>query len=77
MADEGRQTHGEYRAAFRALAEHSVLDPLLAERHAKAIGLRNLIAHRYGALDWALIHDIASSNLGDLLAFCESIAGEP
>jgi uncharacterized protein YutE (UPF0331/DUF86 family) len=39
-----------------------------------ASGLRNLIAHQYGALDLARIHEIASSSLEDLLDFCEALA---
>jgi uncharacterized protein YutE (UPF0331/DUF86 family) len=43
-------------------------------RLAAASGLRNLIAHQYGALDLARIHEIASSSLEDLLDFCEALA---
>jgi hypothetical protein len=32
------------------------------------------VAHRYGALDWDRIHEIASSRLDDLLALCEVLA---
>jgi hypothetical protein len=32
------------------------------------------VAHRYGALDWNRIHAIASTELDDLLAFCETLA---
>ena len=37
-------------------------------------GLRNLIAHRYGTLDWARIYVLASERLGDLLEFCDALA---
>ena len=40
---------------------------------AAAAGLRNLIAHRYGALDWSRIHVIAGTQLDDLLQFCDAI----
>jgi uncharacterized protein YutE (UPF0331/DUF86 family) len=46
----------------------------LAARLASASGLRNLIAHQYGVLDWARIHQIALTALDDLLAFCEALA---
>jgi uncharacterized protein YutE (UPF0331/DUF86 family) len=36
-------------------------------------GLRNLIAHRYGALDWQRIHTIAATQLDDLLRFCDAM----
>jgi hypothetical protein len=44
------------------------------ERLAAAAGFRNLMAHRYGALDWARVHQIASTRLDDPLAFCEALA---
>ena len=37
-----------------------------------AAGLRNLVAHQYGAVEWARIYAAASSpDLDDLEAFCE------
>ena len=30
-----------------------------------------MIAHRYGALDWARIHDVASNHVEDLLRICD------
>ena len=83
LADEGRRVPATYAEVFRALAEHHVIDPGLASRMAAAAGLRNLIAHRYGDLDWERVHEIGSHHLTDLLEFCESLrrsmpeAGEP
>ena len=74
LADEGWDIPATYAGMFRMLAEHDVLDHDLAERMAAAAGLRNLIAHRYAALDWALIHDAASNHVEDLLRFCEVLA---
>jgi uncharacterized protein YutE (UPF0331/DUF86 family) len=55
---------------FRALADHGVVEPALAARLASAAGLRNLVAHQYGVLNWDRIHEMASSSLDDLLSFC-------
>lgn len=57
-------------------ADRGVVAPDLAGRLAAATGFRNLIAHRYGALDWGRVHEIASTRLDDLLAFCEALARE-
>ena len=76
LAAEGRVAPTGYRAVFRALAEGAVLDRDLAERLARAAGLRNIIAHRYGQLDWRTIHAIASSDLDDLLSFCRQLAAK-
>jgi len=74
IADEGWTMPEGYGAVFQALAEHGVIDVALAERLAGASGLRNLIAHRYGALDWQRVHAIASDDLDDLLDFCAALA---
>jgi uncharacterized protein YutE (UPF0331/DUF86 family) len=63
-----------YREVFLALADRAVVVPDLAARLSAAAGLRNLIAHRYGVLDWNRIHAIAGSGLDDLLQFCEQLA---
>lgn len=74
LADEGWGVPATYAEVFRALAEHGVLGSDLASRMSAAAGLRNLIAHRYAALDWARVHDVASNHVDDLLEFCESLA---
>ena len=74
LADEGWEVPGTYAQVFRALAERGVLDRDLAVRMAAAAGLRNLIAHRYGTLDWTRIHDVASHRIEDLLRFCDVLA---
>ena len=74
LADEGWEVPETYAEVFRVLAERNVLDHDLAARMAEAAGLRNLIAHRYGALDWTRIHDIASHHIEDLLRFCDVLA---
>ena len=71
LADEGGKVPATYAEVFRVLAERDVLDRELAARMAAAAGLRNLIAHRYGELDWVRIHDISSNHIADLLRFCD------
>ena len=56
------------------LADRGVLGRELALRLRAAAGLRNLIAHQYGVVDVDRIFAIASSDLGDLLAFCQEVA---
>ena len=73
LADEGRSVPSTYAGVFRALAEQHVIESGLASRMAAAAGLRNLIAHRYGELDWKRVHEIGSHHLSDLLEFCESL----
>ena len=74
LADEGTEVPQSYREVFQALGTRGVVTAELAARLAAASGLRNLVAHQYGVLDWGRIHAIATSSLGDLLEFCESVA---
>lgn len=74
LSDAGLEVPQSYAQVFLRLGERGVLSLALAERLAAASGLRNLVAHRYGALDWSRIHEIASTRLDDLLQFCEVLA---
>lgn len=56
LADEGWEVPQRYGDIFGALAEHDVISRSLAGRLAEASGFRNLIAHQYGAIDWARVH---------------------
>lgn len=74
LADAGWDVPATYGDLFTALADHEVLDRQLAGRLAAASGLRNLIAHQYGVIDAARIYEIATTDLGDLDAFCTALA---
>jgi uncharacterized protein YutE (UPF0331/DUF86 family) len=74
LADEGWDVPQSYGEVFFILAERGVLERDLATRLQAAAGLRNLIAHRYGAIDSDRIFVIATDQLEDLLSFCLLIA---
>lgn len=74
VADEGWAVPGSSREVFESLAEHGVLSPELAQRLAAAAGFRNLVAHQYGVLDAARVHEIATSGLDDLVELCAILA---
>ena len=76
LADAGLDVPGSYREIFLALAERAKIPRDLARHLASAAGFRNLVAHQYGILDPARVHAIASSELGDLLAFCQLLSRE-
>jgi uncharacterized protein YutE (UPF0331/DUF86 family) len=76
LADEGWDVPGTYAEIFAALADHDVLDRELARHLTAASGLRNLIAHRYGVLDWRRVYAVASTDLDDLEAFCAALAAK-
>lgn len=62
-----------YRETLVATGERGLIQRPLAQRLAAASGLRNLIAHRYGVLDWKRIHHIATHDLDDLAQFCDQV----
>jgi len=76
LADAGLDVPGSYREIFLDLAERAKVPRDLARRLASAAGFRNLVAHQYGVLDPARVHAIASTELGDLLDFCELVSRE-
>jgi uncharacterized protein YutE (UPF0331/DUF86 family) len=74
LADAGwevPQTHGD---VFAALAAHGVIETELATRLRAAAGLRNLIAHQYGVIDFERVFAIASGEVEDLVVFCQQLA---
>lgn len=74
LADEGLTVPQTYGEVFRRLGEREVIASDLAGRLAAAAGLRNLIAHRYGALDMRRVYAIASERVDDLLACCDELS---
>ncbi len=63
-----------YGDAFRRLASAGRLDPALADRLVRAVGLRNLVVDAYADLDLARVHEAALTGPGDLRAFAVVLA---
>jgi uncharacterized protein YutE (UPF0331/DUF86 family) len=59
--------------SFELLAQAKILDPALATRLLKAVGFRNLAVHNYAAIDWAIVHAIATRHLGNFDEFAKHI----
>ena len=45
-----------------------------ADRMAKAVGFRNLSVHAYRAVDWQIVHVIATQHMDDFRAFIREVA---
>ena len=58
--------------AFQLLADAGCLESALAVRLKKAVGFRNLAVHNYDAIDWAIVHAIASRHLEDFEGFARA-----
>jgi uncharacterized protein YutE (UPF0331/DUF86 family) len=76
LADSGMSVPGSYREIFLELADRKRIPLALAQRLAAAASFRNLVAHRYAALDPARVYAIASNELRDLLEFCAIVSRE-
>jgi uncharacterized protein YutE (UPF0331/DUF86 family) len=76
IADEGWDVPQRYGEIFLALSDHGIVPRPLALRLVAAAGLRNLVAHQYGVLDWARVYGAASGDLDDLEAYCATVAAK-
>jgi len=59
--------------AFDLLAQEGLLETELAQRLKKSVGFRNLAVHNYQAIDWAIVHAIATRHLVDFEAFAKAV----
>lgn len=59
---------------FGRLAEHGVLTPETATALARAVGLRNVVAHGYATTDITLLHRAATEGLADLKDFARQVS---
>lgn len=73
LSDSGPppDTMGE---VFDRLNHSHQLDASLALRLCKAVGFRNLAVHNYTAIDWAIVHAIATRHRGDFSDFAQWVA---
>ena len=74
LVDAGWGAPKTYGESFTALAEHKVVDVELATRLRAAAGLRNLLAHQYGAIDIRRLYEFADARTSDLTAYCSAVA---
>ena len=70
-------TPANYGDAFRLLQRAGVIETGLADRLVRAAGFRNIVAHAYGALDMARVHEAATNGPRDLRAFLRSLKKLP
>lgn len=54
--------------------EHGVLDRATADAMGRAVGLRNVVAHGYAAVDAEMVHTASTSGLADLERFAREVA---
>lgn len=74
IADEGWRATTSLREGFERLAEHGVLSAETAAALARAVGLRNVVAHGYERVDPELVWRAAGDGLEDLRRFGAEVA---
>lgn len=74
LTEAGQPTPETMGDAFEQLARNNRLDPALAQRIRKAVGFRNIAVHNYSAIDWAIVHAIATEHLRDFKEFAKTVA---
>lgn len=60
--------------AFETLARMAVIPPELALQLRKAVGFRNVAAHSYSEIDWAIVHVICRQRLGGFRDFAAAVS---
>lgn len=73
VSEEGYGVPGSSNEMFYMLEENHLLDKELTEKMVKAIGLRNLIVHEYGAIDMEKIYHLCCDDIADLEDFIKDI----
>lgn len=58
---------------FDVLAELGYIHPELAIHMKKAVGFRNVSVHNYEAINWQIVHAIATRHLGDFRDFAQEV----
>lgn len=64
------KTMGE---VFDVLFNAQVISESIRDRMKKSVGFRNLAIHNYEAINWAIVHAIATRHLDDFKAFAQAI----
>jgi len=59
---------------FEVLQKLQIIDPVLAERMAKAVGFRNIAVHSYQAINWTVVYQICRHHLDDFRQFAKAVA---
>jgi uncharacterized protein YutE (UPF0331/DUF86 family) len=71
LAEEGLPVPDTYRAVFRSLSESNKMPDDLARRMEGWAGLRNILTHRYAAVELGRLHSTIIGKLQDLVEFAD------
>ena len=75
VAEEGLRMAQSVADTFRSLFEGGILPAELLPKMVQMAGFRNIVVHRYDAVDAAIVIGILSGHLEDFTAFREAVIG--
>jgi len=58
---------------FTLMHAEGIIPVELADRMKKAVGFRNLAVHNYEAINWVIVHAIATKHLDDFECFARAV----
>ena len=64
---------GSASEMFYLLEEKGMIESVLTEKMIKAVGLRNLIVHEYGSIDFKRLFTTVREDLNDLTVFLSTV----
>jgi uncharacterized protein YutE (UPF0331/DUF86 family) len=74
IADEGWPLAKNLAQAFERLSQQGVISQSTFGALARAVGLRNVVAHGYAGIDAQMVHAAATEGLSDLQQFAREVA---
>lgn len=73
VAGSGAAPPATMGQAFDLLAASGIISSDLAQRMKRAVGFRNIAVHNYEAINWHVVHAIATRHLDDFREFAEAV----
>ena len=61
---------------FYILEEEKIISKKLAEEMANLVGLRNILSHQYGKINYDIVYDVLQNKLGIMEEFINRIKGK-
>ncbi|MGB5145683.1 MAG: DUF86 domain-containing protein [Porticoccaceae bacterium] len=74
LADTDERAPTTMGEAFEALVAQSLISEPPGKRLRAAVGFRNIVVHRYQAIDWTIVHALTHTGVEDFRAFAAAIA---
>jgi uncharacterized protein YutE (UPF0331/DUF86 family) len=74
IAEECFEKPRTHREAIEILGKHGIISMPFARKFSPAIGLRNILVHRYGSIDVKRLYKNLHADIGDFNTFAKYIA---